>query len=65
MKSGNHAALYLGQDRHGILVLEQYVGLDIQTRHIRFMDGRKPYQDKVAMTPVPIRSLNDGPMVET
>ena len=46
---GNHAALYLKQDDTGIWVVEQYVGLEkIQRRHIRFMNGHKPYHNNVA-----------------
>jgi hypothetical protein len=44
--TGNHAALYLRQDPGGIWVIEQYVGLEaIQERHIRFMNGHKPFHN--------------------
>jgi hypothetical protein len=49
LSTGNHAALYLSQDKLGIWVIEQYVGLEkIQKRPIRFMNGKTPYHGNIA-----------------
>lgn len=47
--TGNHAALYMKQDGHGIEVIEQYKGLEfIKRRKIRFMNGKPAYHNNLA-----------------
>ena len=39
-RSGNHAAIYVGQDEAGLWVYDQWRGQPVHHRLIRFMGGR-------------------------
>ncbi|MBV8492663.1 MAG: BPSL0067 family protein [Alphaproteobacteria bacterium] len=42
----SHAAIYLSQDKHGLIVVDQWVGQPVHKRVIRFgVPGAKPVND--------------------